>query len=145
MLDELIPLNEVASHYRRRFSQEHCYRFLKQERLWKHVHVRTLEQFERWSWLVVTAFNQLCVARQLGHGGHRPWQRKEHPLTPGQVRRAMPSLLVQLGTPARRCRPRGIAPGRAKGFHPEPSPRFSVICKHPKKPKKAKKSLQSTA
>lgn len=145
LLDDLVPLQEVASHYARRFSQEHCYRFLKQDLLWTQVHVRTPEQFERWSWLVVCAFNQLCLARQLGHGVHRPWERKERPITPGQVRRVMPSLLLQLGTPARRCRPRGIAPGRAKGFHPEPCPRFAVICKHPKKTKKPLTPLQSTA
>ena len=145
LLDDLLPLNEVAWHYGRRFSQEHGYRFLKQDLLWTQVHVRTPEQFERWSWLVVSAFNQLCVARQLGQGVYRPWERKERPITPGQVRRVMPSLLLQLGTPARRCRPRGIAPGRAKGFHPEPSTRFSVICKHPKKTKKPKKPVQSTA
>jgi len=30
------------------------------------VHVRTPEQFERWSWLVAIVFNQLYVARTLG-------------------------------------------------------------------------------
>lgn len=145
MLDDLIPLKDVASHYCRRFSQEHCYRFLKQDLLWTQAHVRTPEQFERWSWLVVTAFNQLCLARDLGQALHRPWERKERPITPGQVRRMMPSLLLQLGTPARLCRPRGIAPGRAQGFHPEPSTRFSVTCKNSKKTKKPVKPLQSTA
>src|SRR5207248_1723358 len=51
MLDEIIPLPQVAQQYRRRFSQEHCYRFLKQELLWTCVQVRSPEQFERWSWL----------------------------------------------------------------------------------------------
>jgi hypothetical protein len=145
MLDDILPLKDVASHYGLRFSQEHCYRFLKHDLLWTQVHVRTPEQFERWSWLVVTAFNQLCLARELGQALHRPWERKERPITPGQVRRVMPSLLLQLGTPARLCRPRGISPGRAKGFHPKPSPRFPVICKNSKKTKKPEKSFQSTA
>jgi len=140
MLDDFIALQEVASHYCRRFSQEHCYRFLKQDLLWTQVHVRTPEQFERWSWLVVTAFNQLCLARELGQALHRPWERQERSITPGQVRRVMPSLLVQLGTPARLCRPRGISPGRAKGFRPKPAARFPVIRKHPKKPKKPLKA-----
>ena len=145
MLDDILPLKEVASHYGLRFSQEHCYRFLKHDLLWTQVHVRTPEQFERWSWLVVTAFNQLCLARDLGQALHRPWERQERPITPGQVRRVMPSLLLQLGTPARPCRPRGIPPGRAKGFHPKPSPRFPVIYKNSKKTKKPAKPFQSTA
>src|SRR5438105_1990331 len=44
MLDQIVPLSQVAQQYRRRFSQEHGYRFLKQELLWTRVHVRTPEQ-----------------------------------------------------------------------------------------------------
>jgi hypothetical protein len=142
MLDDIIALKDVAWHYGLRFSQEHCYRFLKQDLLWTHVHVRTPEQFERWSWLVATAFNQLCLARDLGQGLYRPWERKNRPITPGQVRRVMPSLLLQLGTPARLCQPRGIAPGRAQGFHPHPPTRFSVTYKNSKKTKKPAMPLQ---
>jgi DDE superfamily endonuclease len=142
--DDSIPLQEVPQQYARRFSQEHHYRFLKQDLLWTRVHVRTPEQFERWSWLVAVAFNQLYLARELGQALHRPWERKDRPVTPQQVRRLMPTILLQLGTPARACQPRGKAPGRPKGFHPKPAQRFLVIRKHPKKPKKPKKSLQST-
>jgi len=140
MLDDFIPLPQVAGQYRRRFSQEHGYRFLKQDLLWTRVHVRTPEQFERWSWLVAVVLNQLYLARELGQALHRPWERKERPVTPQQVRRVMPAILVQLGTPARRCQPRGKAPGRAKGFRPKPAARFPVIRKHPKKPKKPLKA-----
>ena len=104
------------------------------------MYVRTPEQFERWSWLVAVVLNQLYLARELGQALHRPWERKERPVTPQQVRRVMPAILVQLGTPARRCQPRGKAPGRAKGFRPKPAARFPVIRKHPKKPKKPLKA-----
>jgi hypothetical protein len=57
----------------------------------------------------------------------------------------MPSLLMQLATPARPCQPRGKAPGRAKGFHPKPAERFAVIVKNAKKTKKTKKFPQATA
>lgn len=86
MLDDVVPLNAVAKSYCLRFSQEHCYRFLKHDLLWTRVHVRTPEQFERWSWLVAIAFNQLCLARHLGAALHRPWECKERPLTPGLSR-----------------------------------------------------------
>ena len=137
MLDTAFPLPQVPAQYRRRFSQEHGYRFLKQELLWSKVHVRTPEQFERWSWLVALVFNQLYLARQLGQALHRPWEHKDRPLTPQQVRRVMPTILLQVGTPARRCQPRGKSPGRAQGFRPEPAPRFPVVRKAPKEPLKA--------
>lgn len=144
-LDEDIPLQQIPMRYALRFCIEHAYRFLKQDLLWTAVHVRTPEQFERWSWLVAITFNQLYLARDLGQATYHPWERKDHPLTPRQVRRVMPTLLCQLGTPARPCQPRGNAPGRAAGFHPKPAKRFSVIVKNPKKKKKPAVPLQSSA
>src|SRR5437588_5097360 len=137
MLDAVIPLPQVAPQYRRRFSQEHGYRFLKQALLWTRVHVRTPEQFERWSWLVALVLNQLYLARELGQALHRPWEATDRPVTPQQVRRVMPMILLQLGTPARTCQPRGKSPGRAKGFRPKPAARFPVVRKTPKEPLKA--------
>ena len=137
MLDESVPLPQIAQQYRRRFSQEHGYRFLKQELLWTRVHVRTPAQFELWSWRVVLVFNQLYLARELGQALHRPWEPTDRPATPQQVRRVMSAILLQVGTPARSCQPRGKSPGRAKGFRPEPAPRFPVVRKTPKEPLKA--------
>src|SRR6266566_4420241 len=137
MLDAIIPLPQIAQQYRRRFSQEHGYRFLKQELLWTRVHVRTPEQFERWSWLVALVLNQLYLARELGQALHRPWECTDRPVTPQQVRRVMPAILLQVGTPARPCQPRGKSPGRAKGFRPEPAARFPLVRKTPKEPLKA--------
>lgn len=52
----------------------------------------------------------------------------------------MPTLLRQLGTPARPPQPRGKVPGRAKGFQPKPRPRHPVMCKTSTKQKKGKKT-----
>jgi hypothetical protein len=134
LLDDRIPLSQVVDIYARRFSQEHGYRFLKQELLWDKAQVRTPEQYERWSLLVALAHNQLLLARDLGHAAFRPWERPSaHALTPQQVRRGMSAILSQVGTPARRCQPRGKSPGRATGFHPVPAQRYDVVRKHPKK------------
>src|SRR3989440_1091079 len=137
MLDAVIPLPQIAQQYRRRFSQEHNYRFLKQELLWTHVHVRTPAQFERWSWLVALVFNQLYLARELGQALHRPWERADRPVTPQQVRRVMPAILLQVGTPARPCQPATKSPGPSKGFRPQPAPRFPAARKTLKVPLKA--------
>src|SRR5262249_22028684 len=47
-----LPLSQVWAGYRRRYSQEHGYRFKKQDLLWEQAHLRTPEQFERWSHIV---------------------------------------------------------------------------------------------
>jgi DDE superfamily endonuclease len=131
-----IPLAEVTSNYGRRFSHEHGYRYLKQDLFWSRVHVRTPEQFERWSLVVSIVMNQLRLARDLGQACYRPWEGRQRPVTPRQVRRVMPSILSQIGTPAQRCQRRGKSPGRAVGFHPKPAPRYSVVLKRQKKPSK---------
>lgn len=132
---EPLPLEEVVGCYHRRFSHEHTYRFLKQDLLWTKVHVRTAEQFERWSVVVATAMNQLVLARGLGIALYRPWERRRHILTPRQVRRVMPAILSQLGTPARVPKPRGKAPGWPKGRPRSKPARFEVIKKAKPVPK----------
>ena len=138
-LDASLPLEEIPSRYALRFSEEHGFRFLKQDLVWTAVRVRTPEQFARWSWLVALVMAQLYLARDLGQALLQPWEPKHRPVTPAQVRRVMPAILTQLGTPARPCRPRGVSKGRPKGFRPTPAPRFPVVRKHPKKVKKEKK------
>ena len=137
-LDEVVPLEQVPTRYGLRFSEEHLFRFLKQDLLWLQARVRTPAQFLLWSWMVAVAFLQLYLARELGLQALLPWEAKGRPVTPRQVRRVMPTLLAQLGTPVRACQPRGKAPGRAKGFHPQPAQRYPVVQKTSKKQKKGK-------
>ena len=133
---EPLALSEVAPAYRRRFSHEHTYRFLKQDLLWTKVHVRTPEQFERWSLVVATAMNQLLLARPLGQAEYRPWERRREHVTPRHMRRVMTRILSQLGTPAPWPKLRGKSPGRAKGWRPARAPRFEVVRKGKQSPKK---------
>jgi hypothetical protein len=133
--DQDIPLEQVATWYKRRFSQEHGYRFLKQDLLWEQAHLRTPEQFERWSWVVACACNQLLLLKQSGQVVLRPWESKERAPTPRQVRRVMPAILAQLGTPAPAPKPRGKAPGWPKGKARAKAPRFPVVRKPKPEPK----------
>jgi hypothetical protein len=137
-LDDLVPLEQVPERYGLRFSEEHVFRFLKQDLLWTSVHVRTPAQFLRWSWIVALAFTQLYLARELGLHTLLPWEAKGRPVSPRQVRRVMPTLLLQLGTPTHPCQPRGKASGRPKGFQPKRAPRHPVVYKTSKKQKKSK-------
>jgi hypothetical protein len=141
--DESPPLAEISPTYRLRYSHEHGYRLDKQVLLWDIPRLRTPKQTERWTQIVACAHNQLVLARPLVEGVYRPWEHRRSVLTLVQVRRAMPTLLMQLGTPARPVQPRGKAPGRAKGFHPKPVPRHPVIYKTSKKRKKGKKATSS--
>ncbi len=136
-----LPLGEIVSTYRYRFSHEHTYRFLKQDLLWTKARVRTPEQFERWSLIVATAMNQLVLARSFGQAQFRPWENRREVVTPRQVRRCMPALLMQLGTPTHQPKVRGKAPGWPKGVPRTRSARFAVI----KKPKPAPKSRRKRA
>jgi hypothetical protein len=134
-----VPLAQVRTWYRKRFSQEHGYRFLKQDLLWEQAHLRTPEQVECWSWIVACACNQLLLCQQLGMAVLRPWESTQRAATPRQVRRVMPSLLHQLGTPALRPKPRGKSPGWPKGRQRTPAPRFAVVRKPKPVPKTHRK------
>jgi hypothetical protein len=127
--DEEIPLAEVATCSERRYSQEHGYRFLKQDLLWTQAQVRTPAQFDRWSWLVACACNQLLLLKQQGLAQRHPWESAQRPLTPRQVRRVAAGILAHLGPPAPDPKPRGNAPGGPKGRQRTSAAHFPVVRK----------------
>ena len=137
--EEDVPLEQVRTWYRKRFSQEHGYRFLKQDLLWTQAHLRTPEQVERWSWIVACACNQLLLCQQFGLAVRRPWENRQRADTPRQVRRVIASLLGQVGTPALRPKPRGKSPGWPRGRQRTPAPRFAVVLKPKPVPKTRRK------
>ncbi len=137
--DQDVPLEQVRTWYRKRFSQEHGYRFLKQDLLWTQAHLRTPEQVERWSWIVACACNQLLLCQQFGLAVLRPWESTQRAVTPRQVRRVIASLLSQFGTPALRPKLRGKSPGWPKGRQRTPAPRFPVVRKPKPVPKTHRK------
>jgi hypothetical protein len=138
--EEAAPLAQISPNYRLRYSHEHGYRFDKQELLWDEPRLSTPQRTQRWTHIVACAHNLLVLARPLLQGCYRPWETRGSLPTLAQVRRAMPTLLQQLGTPARAPQRRGKAPGRTKGFHPKPRTRHPLIRKTSKKPKKSNKS-----
>lgn len=127
---EPIPLQDVWPTYRRRYGQEHGFRFEKQDLLWLEPHFRTPEQFQRWTDIMVAAQNQLVLVRPLTEACRYPWEAPGRAATPRQVRRAMGRILTQLGTPAQPPQPRGKSPGRKPGAKVTPAPRYPVIYKN---------------
>jgi hypothetical protein len=119
--------------YVRRFDLEHTYRTCKQTLNWTTPRVRTPEQADRWTWLVVLAYTQLRLARRTIADVHLPWEAPQRPdrrtLTPARVRQAFSQLLVTLETPASAPKPCGRSPGRPKGARSKPAPRCPALKK----------------
>lgn len=134
------PIELVREWYSRRFGIEHGYRFDKQQLLWTAAHVRTPEQFQRWTDLVSIAHNQLVLDRSIGQAKRFPWEDSSRPVTPSQVQRAMRVNFPHVGTPASEPQPRGKSPGRAVGVKLPPAPRFPVVYKTPHYRKNVRKS-----
>jgi len=136
-LDEVVPVEQVPQRDGLRFSEEHLFRFLKQDVLWLAAHVRTPEPCVHWSWIVALAFMQVSLACPLVLQALL-WEAKGRPVTPQQICQVMPTMVSQVGTPLPQCRPRGNAPGRAKGFRLQRAPRHPVIHTTSTKEKKGK-------
>jgi hypothetical protein len=118
--------------YLRRFDIEHTFRFLKQQLGWTAPHIRTPEQADRWTHLVLAAHTQLRLARHLTHDLRRPWEKPTptgRALTPGRVRRGFAPLARRIGTPAKRPKPTRPGPGRPQGTTRPPRQRHPVVMK----------------
>src|SRR6059058_5870454 len=66
--DRPAPLAQISPTYRLRYSQEHGYRFDKQELLWDVPRLSTPHRTERWTHIVACAHNLLVLARPLVEG-----------------------------------------------------------------------------
>lgn len=102
----------------RRFDIEHTFRFLKQTLGWTRPRVRTPEQADRWTWLIIAAHTQLRLARTLTEDLRRPWEKpatEPRRLTPARVRREFRNLRPTTALPASAPKPSHPGPGRPPG------------------------------
>jgi len=129
--------------YLRRFDIEHCFRFLKQQLGWTAPLIRDPEAADRWTWLVIAAWNQLWLARPLAAAVRLPWQPHvpAGKMTPGRVRAAFRCARETAGTPASPPKPGHPGPGRPKGSrNTRKAPRQPVGKRNPKQPKRTPKA-----
>jgi hypothetical protein len=110
-------VNLFWQSYLRRFDIEHFFRFLKQQLGWAAPRLRDPAAADRWTWLVLAAFVQLYLARDLAADLRMPWQPPCPPgrLTPARVRRGFRYVRAALPVPAGVPRPSRPGPGRPAG------------------------------
>ena len=98
---------------------------------WTAPALRTPEQADRWTWLILAAYTQLRLARGLIADNRLPWQRPRAPdkLTPARIRRGFPRLRAHLGTPASAPKSKTAGPGRPKNTPRPPRTRYPAIKK----------------
>jgi len=124
-------LDLLWKSYCRRFDIEHFVKFLKGTLGWTTPRVRHPEQADRWTWLVLSAYTQLRLARGVVADRKLPWERPlpQRKLTPARVLRSFATLLPLVGTPARAPKPRGRSPGRPKGSFSGRAKRYPALKK----------------
>jgi DDE superfamily endonuclease len=111
-------LNRLWQAFLRRFDLEHTFRFLKQTLGWTRPRIRTPDQGDRWTWIIIAAHTQLRLARHLTHDLRRPWERlitEPHRLTPARIRRGFRNLRPKTTLPASAPKPSRPGPGRPPG------------------------------
>jgi hypothetical protein len=104
--------------YLRRFDMEHTFKLMKSQLGWTAARVRHPGQAVRWTWLLIAAYVQLRLARNMAADLRRPWERRPRPgrpLTPYRVRRSFRHVRDRLGTPALLPKPTRPGPGRPPG------------------------------
>jgi DDE superfamily endonuclease len=124
-------LDRIWRAYIRRFDIEHTIKFAKQSLGWSTPKIRTPQQADRWTWLVLAALTQLRLARDQVADHRLPWQPPQPAakMTPGRVRAGFGHLLPRLGTPATWPKPSRPGPGRPKGRKSPPAPRHPALKK----------------
>ena len=78
--------------YLHRFDIEHTFRFFKHGLGWTTPRICTPDQADRWTWLIIAAYTQLCLARDLTTDQRLPWETRH--------------------TPAHHLSPTGVCPSR---------------------------------
>lgn len=126
--------------YLKRACLECVHQFTKNSLAWTRGRFGYVAREERWTQLVMLAYWMLLLAAPAAKDICRPWEKPmpdgKFP-TPGRVQRDYFRIFCEVGSPTSSPKVRGIAPGRPKGFRPQPRTRFTVVYK-------GKKAAQTT-
>lgn len=141
----LLDLITLFATYQRRFDLEHTFRFLKQDLGWTVFTPMLPATAEVWTWLVLAAYTQLRLTRQISQDLRMRWEKPQAPdrITPRRVRRDIRRLHHHTGTPANPPQNTRPGPGRPPGTTKPPRERHPTHIKNPKKPEKTKKTTKA--
>jgi hypothetical protein len=117
--------------YTHRWPVEPGIRFRKQHLGWTTPQFQHKEIGDRWSWLVALAVWLLFLSRPIVEDHPLPWQQPQAKLTPQRVQQSLPLIFTQVGSPARKPKPRGKPPGWRKGRPRTPKQHFNGVKKQP--------------
>jgi DDE superfamily endonuclease len=139
-----LDLVTIFAVYQRRFDEEHTFRFLKQDLMWTLPAPLQPDTADTWTWLVLTSYTQLRLARPLARDLRLPWQKPADPerISPRRVRRDFRRVHALLGTPANPPQFTRPGPGRPPGSTRPPRQRHPT---HRKPNHRTKKDKRSTA
>ena len=123
--------------YTRRFDLEHTVRFAKQTLGWTTPRPRHPEQADRWTWLVLAAYTQLRLAREIACDRRLPWERPRPAgrLSPVRVRRGFPRPWAHWVPRPPHRNPPGVRPARPRGRRSGPAPRYPAVKKSANEPR----------
>lgn len=121
------PPEHWWSSYSRRYPVDHWYRFSKGRLHWTMPRLATPPQADRWSDLMPFLTWEIWLARAWVADCPLPWQKPQLHLAPGRACQSMQSLLPAIGTPARVCKTRGMAPGWPLGKPRAKRPQYEVV------------------
>lgn len=112
-----LDLITLFAAYQRRFDLEHTFRFLKQDLMWTLPAPLQATTADTWTWLVLTSYTQLRLARRHCQDIRLPWQKPTHPdrIPPRRIRRDFRRVHAHLGTPANPPQLTRPGPGRPTG------------------------------
>ena len=119
----------------RRFDLEHTFRFIKSRLGWNKPLIRDPAAADRWTWLIIACYAQLCLARTIAAAIRLPWQPAipAAAMTPGRVRAGFRRARQMAGTPASTAKPGKPGPGRPEGSkNKNKAPRHPVGKRNPK-------------
>jgi hypothetical protein len=132
-----ISIIDIWQSYSQRYDIEHYFRFGKQRLLMSSFQTPDLDHEENWWQLTMLAYCQLFLAAPLAHQLPHPWEKLKPAtasllLSPSTVQRDFTRIILQIGSPAKAPKTRGISLGRRNGVTLLPRKPLKIIFKSKK-------------
>lgn len=136
--DEL-TLKDIFNIYRQRFDIEHFFRFGKNRLLMNKMQTPDINHEESWWQLVMIAYVQLYLAREIAENTLNPWEKylpafrsTAQEKAPTQVQKDFGRIIRGIGTPAKPLKPRKKSRGRQLGETQVKRYHYAVVVKKQK-------------